>query len=164
MPPAVPKGQAGTQKVSIHRGPEPNGPAQVEFVPAGPRPRPKDDAPDVVSRQAVPYMQDASGVTVSRLVLMKDEGEQSFPLTRDSYTVGRHRNNDIVIGDPKVSGFHARLDRRPDGFALVDLKSRNGSFVNGKRSSDQVLKTGDEIRMGAARLVYRVDYKSKSPA
>jgi pSer/pThr/pTyr-binding forkhead associated (FHA) protein len=43
---------------------------------------------------------------------------------------------------------------------LVDLKSRNGSFVNGKRISHGVLKTGDEVRLGTARLLYKVDYTS----
>ena len=71
--------------------------------------------------------------------------------------MGRHRNNDIVISDPKVSSFHARLDRSPDGFVVVDLKSRNGSFINGRRVETGPLRNGDEVRMGPARLVYRVD-------
>jgi pSer/pThr/pTyr-binding forkhead associated (FHA) protein len=40
----------------------------------------------------------------------------------------------------------------------VDLKSRNGSFVNGKRIETAPLKTGDEVRLGTARLLYKVDY------
>jgi pSer/pThr/pTyr-binding forkhead associated (FHA) protein len=71
--------------------------------------------------------------------------------------VGRHRNNDIVISDPKVSSFHARIDRSADGFVVVDLKSRNGSFINGRRVETGPLTNGDELRMGPARLVYRVD-------
>jgi pSer/pThr/pTyr-binding forkhead associated (FHA) protein len=105
-------------------------------------------------------MGDASQLTVSRLVLVKDGQESSFPLTRDSYTLGRHRNNDIVVSDPKVSGFHARIDRSAEGFTLVDLKSRNGCFVNGRRVERHLLRTGDELRLGAARLKYRVDYTS----
>ena len=46
-----------------------------------------------------------------RVVLTSRDGpERSFPLTKDSSTLGRHRNNDIVISDPKVSAFHARID------------------------------------------------------
>jgi pSer/pThr/pTyr-binding forkhead associated (FHA) protein len=103
-------------------------------------------------------MSNRETVMAIRLVLMGPGGETSFPLTRDAYTIGRHRNNDIMVSDPKVSSFHARLDRQPDGFLLVDLKSRNGSYVNGKKVENAVLKSGDEIRMGTARLVYRVDY------
>ena len=57
----------------------------------------------------------AKEVVSSRLVLVTGEGETSFPLTRDTYTIGRHRNNDIVISDPKVSSFHARIDRSAEG-------------------------------------------------
>ena len=93
--------------------------------------------------------------------MLVDNGkETSFPLSRDTCTLGRHKNNDIVITDPKVSSFHARIDRTPDGFVLVDLKSRNGSYVNGHRIESALLKTGDEVRLGAARLAYRVDFTS----
>ena len=67
-----------------------------------------------------------------------------------------------MISDPKVSSFHARLDRSPQGFVLVDLKSRNGSFVNGQRIDSAQLDTGDEVRLGTARLAYKVDYISSS--
>jgi pSer/pThr/pTyr-binding forkhead associated (FHA) protein len=110
----------------------------------------------------VQYLGHVGQVTVSHLVLVVAGTETSFPLNRDSYTLGRHRNNDIVISDPKVSSFHARLDRSPQGFVLVDLKSRNGSFVNGQRIDSAQLNTGDEVRLGTARLAYKVDYISSS--
>lgn len=135
-------------------------PVSVEFH-SGVRTRsPDDDTKEIVSRKAVQYLGKGPRVTVSRLILLKDGTETSFPLTRDTYTIGRHRNNDIVISDPKVSSFHARIDRTSEGFNLVDLKSRNGSFVNGKRIEQATLKTGDEVRMGTARLVYKIDYTS----
>jgi hypothetical protein len=133
----------------------------VEYSPAVPaRKEESDDTKEIVNKKAKPYLEDAGRVTMSRLVLVKDGGETSFPLVRDSYTLGRHRNNDIVIGDPKASSFHARIDRSPDGFVLVDLKSRNGCWLNGKRVETARLKTGDEVRVGMARLLYRVDYQS----
>jgi hypothetical protein len=136
-------------------------PPSVEFTSDLPQRKPDDDTQRIVNRNARPYMADAEKVTISRLVLVKEDGtEASFPLIRDSYTLGRHRNNDIVISDPKASSFHARIDRAPDGFVLVDLKSRNGCWVNGKRVETVKLKTGDELRLGMAKLVYKVDYTS----
>ena len=132
----------------------------VQFQDGGTRP-PKaegDDTKEIVSPKAGPYMSNRKQVVSSRLVLVTGEGETSFPLTRDAYTIGRHRNNDIVISDPKVSSFHARIDRSPEGYVIVDLKSRNGSYINGKRIETGLLKTGDEVRMGTARLAYKVDY------
>jgi hypothetical protein len=141
--------------------PSPTG-VSVQFQPAaqdGARVKAEgDDTKEIVSPKAVQYLANRKTVMASRLVLVTSEGDTSFPLTRDAYTIGRHRNNDIVISDPKVSSFHARIDRSAEGFVLVDLKSRNGSYINGKRMESGLLKTGDEVRMGTARLVYKVDY------
>jgi hypothetical protein len=137
-------------------------PAQVDVQFAtGARARaPQDDTNKVVRPEAVKYLADAQKLTISRLVLQSDGAERSFPLIRDTCTLGRHRNNDVVIADPKVSSFHARIDRTAEGFVLVDLGSRNGSFVNGKRVTGGPLQTGDEVRLGTARLLYKVDYTS----
>lgn len=151
----------GTQKVLEGRAASPApGAVSVEFNPTPVAIKPEDDTKEIVRPQAVHYAAKANKLTVSRLVMAHGGQDTSFPLVRDTYTLGRHRNNDIVINDPKVSSFHARIDRSSEGFVLVDLKSRNGSFVNGKRISHNVLKTGDEVRLGTARLVYKVDYTS----
>jgi hypothetical protein len=139
----------------------PPAPAAVEFG-AAVRPRPEDDTKEIVTAKAVEYLGHVGKVTVSRLSVLVAGKETSYPLTRDTYTLGRHRNNDIVISDPKVSSFHARIDRAPEGFSLVDLKSRNGSYVNGQRIESAQLNTGDEIRLGTAQLAYKVDYISSS--
>jgi pSer/pThr/pTyr-binding forkhead associated (FHA) protein len=130
----------------------------VEFASPVRSPKQEDDTRQIVSPKAVQYLANVQKVTVSRLILVTDGRETSFPLTGDTYTLGRHKNNDISVADPKVSSFHARIDRSPDGFVLVDLNSRNGTFVNGKRIESGILKTGDEVRLGTARLLYKVDY------
>jgi pSer/pThr/pTyr-binding forkhead associated (FHA) protein len=119
-----------------------------------------DDTNKIVNKNAARYLANATRLTVSRLILTAGGAETSFPLIRDSYTLGRHRNNDIAIADAKVSSFHARIDRSSDGFVLVDLNSRNGCWVNGKRVENALLTTGDEIRVGSAVLAYKVDYTS----
>jgi uncharacterized protein DUF4388/FHA domain-containing protein len=132
----------------------------VEFASPVRSPKQEDDTRQIVSPKAVQYLANAQKVTVSRLILVTDGRETSFPLAGDTYTLGRHKNNDIAVSDPKVSSFHARIDRSSDGFVLVDLNSRNGTFVNGKRIESGLLKTGDEVRLGTARLLYKVDYTS----
>lgn len=151
----------GTHKLQDGKPVEAAAPVAVEFATVM-RPRPEDDTKEIVTPKAVQYLGHVGKVTVSRLTLVVGDQETHFPLTRDTYTMGRHRNNDIVISDPKVSSFHARLDRSPEGFLLVDLKSRNGSYVNGERIETALLGTGDEIRLGTARLAYKVDYISSS--
>jgi hypothetical protein len=157
--PAPPSEPLGTQKLDdLHRARAPS----VEFSSgiSAPSPRIDDDTNKIVHKDAAPYLANATKLTVSRLVLVTEAAESSFPLIRDSYTLGRHRNNDIVVADAKVSSFHARIDRTAEGFVLVDLKSRNGCWINGKRAENTLLVTGDEIRVGAARVIYKVDYTS----
>lgn len=149
LPPAVAADPHQTQRLKA--------PA-VEFASPVRSPKQEDDTRQIVTPKAVQYLANVQKVTVSRLILVTDGRETSFPLTGDTYTLGRHKNNDISVADPKVSSFHARIDRSPDGFVLVDLASRNGSFVNGKRVESGILKTGDEVRLGTARLLYKVDY------
>lgn len=160
-PPSAPPPAPATSAHPTHLGAEgkmPAGAGTVHFQSGVRAPRQKDDTHEIVTRNAVQYVGQQGKATSVRLVLMREDGqEMSFPLTRDTYTVGRHRNNDIVISDPKVSSFHARLDKSPEGFTVVDLKSRNGSFINGRRVETGGLRNGDEVRMGPARLVYRVD-------
>jgi hypothetical protein len=149
----------GTQFFSPGRG-ETGAKPSVAFSSPLPPVQRKDDTREIVNPKAMKYLDNARHVTVSRLILVRDEGETSFPLTRDSYTLGRHRNNDILVTDVKVSSFHARIDRSSEGFVLVDLKSRNGTFLNGRKIETGLLKTGDEIRLGTARLLYKVDFTS----
>jgi len=157
--PAPKSHPAGTQKVADIKHLE--RPPAVEFSSGISTPaREDDDTNKIVNKNAARYLANATRLTVSRLILTAGGVETSFPLTRDSYTLGRHRNNDIAIADPKVSSFHARIDRATDGFVLVDLQSRNGCWINGQRAEKALLTTGDEIRVGSATLVYKVDYTS----
>jgi hypothetical protein len=158
---AVAADPRGTHKLQDGEPVVPAPPVAVEFASAA-RPRPEDDTREIVTPKAVQYLGHVGKVTLSRLTLVVAGKETSFPLTRDTYTLGRHRNNDIVISDPKVSSFHARLDRTPEGFVLVDLKSRNGSYVNAERIDRAQLNTGDKVRLGTALIAYKVDYIGSS--
>ena len=72
-------------------------------------------------------------------------------------TVGREGDNDIVVTDDSfISGHHARIEVRPDGTAVVDLNSTNGTFVNGQRvSGERGLRKGDRLQVGSTVLEMR---------
>jgi len=71
-----------------------------------------------------------------------------------SLTLGRRQKNDVVIGDPSVSGLHAKIDSVEDGFVLVDLQSKNGTFVNEQLINAHWLKHGDMINIGEHALFF----------
>jgi len=70
-----------------------------------------------------------------------------------SLTIGRRKDNDVVIDDPAVSGHHARIDSVGNRLVLIDLKSKNGSFVNEQLVSTHWLKHGDVVTIGGHVLV-----------
>ena len=78
---------------------------------------------------------------------------------KDATIVGRDRSGDVVIDDPTVSRRHAEIVRTPDGWAVKDLDSKNGTFVNQRNIREETyhLEDGDEIRLGASQisLIYR---------
>jgi hypothetical protein len=82
----------------------------------------------------------------------------TIPLTEAEYVIGRHPDNTIQLTDLGVSSYHARIFRGPDGYAIEDMKSRNGVWVNGARAYHVVLQNGDTIRLGATDLVYEILY------
>ena len=77
--------------------------------------------------------------------------------------VGRDRQCDLVIDSPLISREHARLLATPEGLLLQDLRSTNGTFVNGQRIvGDALLRPGD--RVSFATFVYRFTGAALEPA
>ncbi|MBN1487966.1 MAG: FHA domain-containing protein [Anaerolineae bacterium] len=68
-----------------------------------------------------------------------------YPLQQPAVTLGRAPDNTIVIKHPKVSGHHARLQQRPEGYEVIDLDSANGTYYNGQRITRKVLADGDVV-------------------
>jgi len=64
-------------------------------------------------------------------------------------TIGRSRDNDLVIDEPPVSHHHARIAVENNQLVFYDLGSTNGSFVNNTRCSQAVLKSGDIVQIGS---------------
>lgn len=78
-------------------------------------------------------------------------------------TAGREMGNHIVLDDPFVSLRHMRVERKPQGFLLRDLRSRNGTFVNGARVFEAQLNDGDRIRVGQTDLLFSWEREPESP-
>lgn len=88
--------------------------------------------------------------------------EQLWNLNKDVIVVGREITNDIVINDQQISRRHARFIRKAKGpfasFALEDLSSSNGTFINEERiTGTHMLDDGDVIEFGeSVMLVYKL--------
>lgn len=88
----------------------------------------------------------------------KDNILGRYPVEKGkSLTIGRRKDNDIVIENLAVSGRHAKVDSVGDAFVLVDLQSKNGSFVNERLVNSHWLKNGDVVSIGKHFLVFSTE-------
>ncbi len=97
--------------------------------------------------------------------LTPDERPDSvYPLLDAECTIGRSNDNGLAVPDSSVSGKHARILRTDDGFVIEDLKSRNGTFVNGERVTEgqRKLSDGDLIRLGKVIMTFNVARETKA--
>ncbi len=78
-----------------------------------------------------------------------------FLLDADITTAGRHPEGDIFLDDVTVSRRHVEFRRIPGGgFAVADVGSLNGTYVNRERIDEVSLNNGDEVQIGKYRLVF----------
>jgi len=69
-------------------------------------------------------------------------------------TFGRAPGNMIVISDGRISREHARIEENNGAFTLFDLRSTNGTFLNGKPVKQTPLSDGDIFELGACRIAF----------
>ena len=84
-------------------------------------------------------------------------GGQRTDLPLDALTIGRAPDNRLVLQDAQASSHHAEIRPDAQGYLLVDLNSRNGTFVNEQRlmaQTPRLLISGDVVRIGETRLSY----------
>ncbi|MCC6318391.1 MAG: FHA domain-containing protein [Gemmatimonadaceae bacterium] len=79
-----------------------------------------------------------------------------YELDSPRITIGRGPHNDVSINDESVSEYHAKLQRREDGWYLIDLDSTNGSYVDGKRVAEEArVGSGSDVRFGGVKMTFR---------
>ena len=105
-------------------------------------------------RQPGPH---TTGTGRPRLVLPAGSGtpERVVLLTAPRTVVGRGPEADVRLHDTGVSRAHAELRVEGDVISVVDLRSTNGTLVNGRRVGAAVLSDGDRIEVGATPMVFR---------
>ena len=78
----------------------------------------------------------------------------TFPLSNDKITLGRSKDNDLVISDNTVSRHHAEVRKSDKGHIIVDLGSYNGTKVNGKLVQVAPLSHNDMVQVGLTKLEF----------
>src|ERR1700758_4765767 len=92
----------------------------------------------------------------SHLEIWKPSGRELITLSGQRVTIGKAPTNAVPLEhDMTVSRVHAVLENLGFAWSVRDVGSRNGTYLNGERiSAEQVLRSGDELRVGKSRLIF----------
>jgi pSer/pThr/pTyr-binding forkhead associated (FHA) protein len=95
-----------------------------------------------------------------KLVLFKPNGRRrDFDLTAPKTSIGRRDDCTLRIPLMGVSRKHCELTVSERSVRVKDLGSSNGTFVNGRKVTDQPLKAGDKLTVGAINFTVQIDGK-----
>jgi pSer/pThr/pTyr-binding forkhead associated (FHA) protein len=90
-----------------------------------------------------------------QLILINSQGNiQKIILHKNTFTIGRSLENDLMLDDSLVSRKHATLRQEGENYILEDEKSRNGILVNSEAVSRVKLSDGDKIQIGGFKLQF----------
>lgn len=90
----------------------------------------------------------------------KDMVLKEFVTDKNEIAIGRDASNDLCIDNLAASSQHARVFKGPDNnYAIEDLNSTNGTYVNGKQIMTQVLNNNDRVTIGKhiLHVIYQED-------
>jgi pSer/pThr/pTyr-binding forkhead associated (FHA) protein len=76
----------------------------------------------------------------------------TYELKVDRTTVGRVEDNTFQLAEPSVSSHHCEILLKGNEVVIKDLNSTNGTFINGERITEAVLKPGQTLRLGQVDL------------
>ena len=97
------------------------------------------------------------------VVLSEGLTGRSYELKVDKTTVGRLEDNSFQIAEQSVSSHHCELLLKGDDVIVKDLNSTNGTYINGEKVSEKVLKPGQILRLGNVETRLEVDGMAAAP-
>jgi len=87
-------------------------------------------------------------------IVSREEQPKNFNLVQDTITIGRGKDNDIVLSDQRASRQHAQIKKENNQYIINDLGSVNGILVNETKTNTSTLKHNDQIKIGNSILIF----------
>jgi pSer/pThr/pTyr-binding forkhead associated (FHA) protein len=123
--------------------PAPAAPAPAAPAPAAPAPA----APAAPKRAPLATLEVITGGPLKGL---------TFEIHSALTNIGRGEHNDVALPDESVSDSHAKIQKRADGWWIVDQGSTNGTYVGGRRvEGEQRIEGAPDLRFGGIKATFR---------
>lgn len=153
--PAIPEDEEDEELFGAEEGPAAPAPAESEelFAAEAPAPVPAPAAPEasVPAAAAAPAAEEPQGKP-EVVVELRGEEVLRVPMGVENMVIGRDPSVQLHLDDLALSRRHASIERRGAAIWVVDLKSANGTFVNGERIDAHRLNAEDVIGVGRYRV------------
>ena len=87
----------------------------------------------------------------------QDKLHTRHPVSGETFRIGRHADNELMVADASISRFHAEIRHELNShYVIRDLESLNGVYVNGRKARSTILSNGDLIELGDVTLKFTV--------
>lgn len=114
--------------------------------------------------QVVPSAEPRNGIPSfgASLELLDSRDSQTHIVAAGTTTIGRAPDNDVVLSSSDVSRKHARIEASARSVRIHDLRSTNGTRVNGETVSQSDLVHGDIVQFGSTRMRFTMFDRARS--
>lgn len=114
-----------------------------------------------------PQSQQPAGHVFHEIVLrprqMSEGLRAEYRVARFPATIGRHATNSVELTSDSISRYHARIEQSGSVFRLMDLRSSNGTFVNGRRVQVAEISDQDTVSFGTIEFSVTIQPSSAPP-
>ena len=87
--------------------------------------------------------------------VINDDGRvYNVPFLKNQLSIGRSKDNDVILPDQTISRNHANIMQTEEGYLLTDLGSFNGTQVNEESIQNALLRHNDHIKIGRTKLIF----------
>lgn len=96
---------------------------------------------------------------MSAVVTLEGPVSGTFVLAKgQGVVIGRSLQVDVSVDDLRISRRHCRIEHGDKGVSVLDLRSANGTYVNGQRINKAALRPGDKLQVGNSNLTVTIQY------
>lgn len=116
-----------------------------------------------MSTRIFSYNEQCKELTLTEATLVETHPlKRDFPIGKNVFSIGKNKENDVVIFDEYVSGYHCKIEFKDSKFFIKDMQSTNGTFLNQQKVLEAYLQDNAVIEIGQTRFHFHLNQKTQT--